>query len=121
MVWFALYAALVRWTLRRAGPASKASSDARSPSLGAWWTPIPTSIPSSFSPHDNEVLYAKESIEAARQTFFREMRVVTKMDLALTFLNACLIVSVTGWAILLWYQGAATVGVVAGPRRLCCA
>ena len=43
----------------------------------------------------------------------REMRIVTKMDLALTLLNGLLIVSVTGWAMWLWYQGAATVGTVA--------
>ena len=30
LLWLALYALLVRWTLRRAGPAAKASSDARS-------------------------------------------------------------------------------------------
>jgi ATP-binding cassette subfamily B multidrug efflux pump len=46
------------------------------------------------------------------------MRIVTKMDLALTVLNAFLIVSVTGWALLLWYQGAATVGAVAVATAL---
>ncbi|MBP9950560.1 MAG: ATP-binding cassette domain-containing protein, partial [Cypionkella sp.] len=56
--------------------------------------------------------------ENARETFKREMRIVTKMDLALTVLNGFLIVSVTGWAILLWYQGAATVGTVAAATAL---
>ena len=46
------------------------------------------------------------------------MRIVTKMDLALTVLNGFLIVSVTGWAMLLWYQGAATVGTVAAATAL---
>jgi ATP-binding cassette subfamily B multidrug efflux pump len=119
VIWVALYAALVRWTLRRAGPASKASSDARSAITGRVVDAY-TNIHSVklFAHHDNEVLYAKESIENARQTFNREMRIVTKMDLALTVLNAFLIVSVTGWALLLWYQGAATVGAVAGATAL---
>lgn len=34
VLWFALYAVLVRWTIKRVGPASKASSDARSAVLG---------------------------------------------------------------------------------------
>ena len=33
-IWFALYLALVRWTVKRVGPASKASSDARSEVTG---------------------------------------------------------------------------------------
>ncbi|MFB0993946.1 MAG: ABC transporter transmembrane domain-containing protein, partial [Paracoccaceae bacterium] len=34
VIWFALYAVLVMWTVKRAGPASKASSDARSAVTG---------------------------------------------------------------------------------------
>jgi ATP-binding cassette subfamily B multidrug efflux pump len=40
------------------------------------------------------------------------------MDLILTALNGVLIVSVIGWAMLLWYQGSATVGVVAAAAAL---
>ncbi len=119
IVWFGLYAALVRWTLRHAGPASKASSDARSAVTGRVVDAY-TNIHSVklFAHHDNEVLYAKDAIEHARKTFQHEMRIVTKMDLALTLLNAFLIVSVTGWAILLWYQGATSVGTVAATSAL---
>ena len=41
VVWFVLYAALVRWTVRYAGPAAKASSDARSAGTGhpSWTSP----------------------------------------------------------------------------------
>jgi ATP-binding cassette subfamily B multidrug efflux pump len=119
VVWFTLYAALVRWTLRRAGPASKASSDARSAITGRVVDAY-SNIHSVklFAHHDSEVLYAKEAIENARQTFNQEMRIVTTMDLALTLLNGVLIVSVTGWALLLWHQGAASVGAVAGATAL---
>jgi ATP-binding cassette, subfamily B, multidrug efflux pump len=119
VVWFVLYAALVQWTVKRAGPASKASSDARSAVTGRVVDAY-TNIHSVklFAHHDKELAYAKESIEHARTTFQTEMRIVTKMDLALTALNGFLIVSVTGWAILLWYQGAATVGTVAAATAL---
>ena len=119
VMWFVIYMWLVRWTIRRAGPASKASSDARSAVTGRVVDAY-TNIHSVklFAHHDRELAYAKEAIENARDTFKREMRIVTKMDLALTVLNGFLIVSVTGWAILLWYQGAATVGTVAAATAL---
>ncbi|WP_309666435.1 ABC transporter ATP-binding protein [Tabrizicola sp.] len=119
LIWFVLYAWLVNWTIKRAGPASKASSDARSAVTGRVVDAY-TNIHSVklFAHHDKELAYAKEAIEHARTTFQKEMRIVTKMDLALTALNGFLIVSVTGWAILLWYQGAATVGTVAAATAL---
>ena len=119
VVWFVLYMALVRWTVLRAGPASKASSDARSAVTGRVVDAY-TNIHSVklFARHDTEMAYAKESIEHARETFKQEMRIITKMDLALTTLNGGLIVAVTGWAILLWVQGAASVGTVAAASAL---
>lgn len=119
VIWFALYAALVKWTVHRAGPASKASSDARSAVTGRVVDAY-TNIHSVklFARHETEMAYAKESIEHARETFKQEMRIITKMDLALTVLNGFLIVAVTGWAILLWYQGAASVGTVAAATAL---
>lgn len=119
VVWFIAYAALVRWTVRRAGPASKASSDARS-AVTARVVDAYANIHSVklFAHHDREVEYARESIENARQTFAREMRIVTKMDLALTALNGGLIVAVTGWALWLWYQGEASLGTVAAATAL---
>jgi ATP-binding cassette subfamily B multidrug efflux pump len=119
LVWFALYAALVRWTIRHAGPASKASSDARSAVTGRVVDAY-TNIHSVklFAHHDRELAYAREAIETARTTFQREMRIITRMDLTLTCLNGALIVGVTGWAILLWHQGQATVGTVAATAAL---
>ncbi|SEM48070.1 ATP-binding cassette, subfamily B, multidrug efflux pump [Gemmobacter aquatilis] len=119
LIWFALYAALVRWTLRRAGPASKASSDARSAVTGRVVDAY-SNIHSVklFAHHDLEMRHATEAIETARVKFQHEMRVVTKMDLALTVLNGFLIVAVTGWALLLWYQGQASVGTVAAATTL---
>ncbi|MEH7828696.1 ABC transporter ATP-binding protein [Gemmobacter denitrificans] len=119
LVWFALYAALVRWTLGRAGPAAKASSDARSAVTGRVVDAY-SNIHSVklFAHHDMEMRHARDAIEHARTTFQQEMRIITKMDLALTGLNGALIVSVTGWALLLWYQGQASVGTVAAAATL---
>jgi len=119
IVWFILYAWLVRWTIRYAGPAAKASSDARSAVTGRVVDAY-TNIHSVklFAHHGIEMIYAQEAIEHARKTFQTEMRIITKMDLALTVLNGVLIVWITGWAVLLWVQGAASVGTVAAATAL---
>lgn len=119
LVWFVLYMFLVRWTLRRAGPAAKASSDARSWVTGRVVDAY-TNIHSvkMFTHHDGELAYAKEAIEEARRTFAHEMRVITIMDVALTILNGGLIVAVTGYVLWLWYHGQASVGVVAATTAL---
>ncbi|MDN5786112.1 ABC transporter ATP-binding protein [Pseudorhodobacter sp.] len=119
LIWLGCYAVLVRWTLRRAGPAAKASSDARSAVTGRVVDAY-TNIHSvkMFAHHDSELRYAKEAIEAARSTFATEMRVITTMDVVLTVLNGALIVAVTGFALFLWYHGQASVGVVAATTAL---
>jgi ATP-binding cassette subfamily B multidrug efflux pump len=119
LVWIVLYLMLLRWTIRHAGPAATASSDARSAITGRVVDSY-TNIHSvkMFAHHDREIKYAGEAIEAARSAFFREMRIITKMDVALTFLNGCLIASVTGLAIWLWYHGQASVGAVAAATTL---
>ena len=119
LVWFAGYILLMRWTLKRAGPASKASSDARSAVTGRIvdaYTNIHSVKLSAH--HDRELAYAKQSIENSRAKFMYEMRIVTKMDVALTVLNGVLIVAVTSWAMVLWYLGQASVGTVAATTTL---
>jgi len=119
LVWFAFYAALVRWTIRRVGPASQAASDARSTVTGRVVDSY-SNIHSvkMFAHHDRELDYAKEAIENTRTTFFYEMRLYTVMDIALVTLNGFLIVGVVGWAMYLWMQGTASVGVVAAATAL---
>ncbi|NBC97411.1 MAG: ATP-binding cassette domain-containing protein [Deinococcus-Thermus bacterium] len=119
LVWFGLYAWLVRWTIVNVGPASKAASDARSAVTGRVVDSY-TNIHAvkMFAHHDREVDYAREAIEDARTTFQKEMRIFTVMDVSLVVLNGLLIVGVVGWAIALWAQGGATVGVVAAATAL---
>jgi ATP-binding cassette, subfamily B, multidrug efflux pump len=119
LLWVAAYLALMRWTIRRAGPASTASSEARSAVTGRVVDSY-TNIHSVklFAHQDAEVNYAKEAIEKSRQTFQTEMRIVTKMDMALTFINGLMILGVGGLAMWFWVQGTATVGVVAAAVAL---
>ncbi|WP_425097759.1 ABC transporter ATP-binding protein [Tropicibacter sp. S64] len=119
LVWVVLYGLLIRWTVLRVSPASKASSDARSQITGRVVDAY-TNIHAikMFAHHDREMDYATEAIEHGRKTFQREMRLYTIMDVALVTLNGLLIVGVVGWAIALWVQGSATAGVVAAASAL---
>jgi len=119
LLWLLGYGLLLRWTIRRAGPAAKASSDARSAITGRVVDSY-SNIHSVklFAHHDREITYARDAIEHARTTFQKEMRIITTMDVVLTLLNGLLIVGVTGWAVVLWYQGSASVGVVAAAAAL---
>jgi ATP-binding cassette subfamily B multidrug efflux pump len=113
LIWALLYAALTYWTVKRVGPASQAASDARSAVTGRVVDSY-SNIHSvkMFAHHDQEIDYAKDAIERSRQTFSHEMRIFSVMDVALNVLNGLLIVGVVGWAILLWMQGSASVGIV---------
>lgn len=119
MAWFVLYAMLIRWTVKRVGPASQAASDARSTVTGRVVDSY-SNIHSvkMFAHHDQELSYAKEAIERTRETFQVEMRLYTLMDLMLVTLNGLLIIGVVGWSLLLWTQGTATVGLVAAATAL---
>jgi ATP-binding cassette, subfamily B, multidrug efflux pump len=119
LVWFGAYLLLMRWTVRRAGPAATASSDARSAVTGRIVDAY-TNIHSVklFAHHNRELSYGREAIEHSRQTFQTEMRIVTVMDVTLTILNGLLIVAVTGWSLWLWHQGSASTGMVAAATAL---
>ncbi|GAA6180761.1 ABC transporter ATP-binding protein [Shimia sp. NS0008-38b] len=117
--WLVLYGCLVAWTVKRVGPASKEASDARSKVTGRVVDAY-TNIHSVklFAHNNSELEYAKEAIEHTRETFQKEMRIFTLMDIMLVALNGVLIVAVVGWAIWLWMQGQASVGVVAAATAL---
>jgi ATP-binding cassette subfamily B multidrug efflux pump len=119
LIWFVLYLGLIRWTITRVGPASKAASDARSAVTGRVVDSY-TNIHAVklFAHHDRELAYAKEAIETSRTTFQKEMRIFTIMDIALVLLNGFLIVAVVGWAVALWATGSASLGVVAAATAL---
>ncbi|SFH05358.1 ATP-binding cassette, subfamily B, multidrug efflux pump [Palleronia marisminoris] len=119
LIWGILYGFLIRWVVRRVGPASEAAADARSFVTGRVVDSY-SNIHSVklFAHHDKEMEYGREAIALARTKFQFEMRLYTLMDVMLTVLNGVLTVGVVGWAIALWYSGAATVGVVATASAL---
>ena len=119
LVWLGLYAGLIKWTVKRVGPASQASSDARSTVTGRVVDSY-TNIHSvkMFAHHDLELEYAREAIEDTRRTFAYEMRLYTIMDAALVVLNGGLIVGVVGWAVYLWAMELTSVGAVAAAAAL---
>ncbi|NKB29262.1 MAG: ATP-binding cassette domain-containing protein [Rhodobacteraceae bacterium] len=119
LIWLGLYALLIRWTVRRVGPASKAASGARSAVTGNIVDAY-TNIHSVklFAQSAEELQGAKSVIENTRQTFAREMRIFTVMDVTLVTLNGVLIVGVVGWAIYLMLGGSATAGVIAAATAL---
>ena len=113
-MWLFLYGLLVTWTVRRVGPASKISSDARSAVTGRVVDAYSNIHSVKMFAHTSaELDHAREVIEHSRRTFQREMRIFTTMDLSLTVINGFLTVAVIGWAIWLWSAGTASVGVVA--------
>lgn len=119
LIWFAFYGALVAWTVKRVGPASQAASDARSTVTGRVVDSYTNIHSVKMFAHDTQEMdYAREAIEETRRTFQIEMRIFTIMDAALVTLNGFLIVGVCGWAIALWMQGSASVGVVAAATAL---
>ncbi len=119
ILWFGLYVWLVVWTVPRVGKASKDFADARSAITGRIVDSY-TNIQSVklFAHTHAELDYAGEAIEHARQTFARQMRMITLMELGLTVINGFLIVAVIGYAIVLWNAGGATIGTVAAASAL---
>jgi ATP-binding cassette, subfamily B, multidrug efflux pump len=121
LLWVIGYIALMRWTIRRAGPASQAASDARSAVTGRVVDSY-SNIHSVklFAHQDAELNYAKEAIETSRQTLQLEMRIVTKMDVALTFLNGLMIMGVGGLAMWFWVMVRRPSAWSPPPWRWCC-
>ncbi len=119
LIWVFFYGWLVKWTIQRVGPASEASSNARSQFNGAVVDAY-TNIQSvkMFDHTGREHQIARDAIEHVRQTFQKEMRIFTIMDVSLTALNGLLIVGVVGWAMYLWSVGQSSVGVVAAAAAL---
>ncbi len=119
IVWILLYGGLMNWSLRRVRPAAKASSAARSKTLGFVVDSF-SNIQSVklFSHARREIDVAVGILEHHRKTYMAENRIVTIMDSGLVVLNGILIAGVVGWALVMWSNETATVGVVAAAGAL---
>ncbi|MEL6640980.1 MAG: ABC transporter ATP-binding protein [Pseudomonadota bacterium] len=119
LIWLVPYLLLMRWVVRNVGLASQAFSDARSAVTGRVVDSY-SNIHSvkMFAYHDQEITYAGEAIEVARQKFQVEMRLYTVMHAGIAVLNGVLVVGLVGWALVLWMQGTHSVGLIAAAAAL---
>jgi ATP-binding cassette subfamily B multidrug efflux pump len=106
ILWFVGYIALMRWTIRRAGPGRKGLVRCPLGGHGPGGRQLyQHPFGQAFRPSRPRTRLYARGHRAARRPFAAEMRIVTKMDLTLTILNGLLILAVTGWAMWLWYHG----------------
>jgi ATP-binding cassette subfamily B multidrug efflux pump len=114
VVWFAGYLALLRVVVPRMRDRSKQVSEARSVLTGRivdTYTNILTV--KLFARARNEDAYVREAVDEHTGSFHASLRLHTLFGLALSTLNATMVVSVAALAIHLWSRGAITVGAVA--------
>jgi len=114
LVWFALYATLLRLIVPRMRDRARAASEARSALTGRVvdsYTNIQTV--KLFARAEQEDAFVREGVERLNRDFGRQTRLVTLNGLLLSVLNASLLVSTAALAVWLWSQGEIPVAVVA--------
>lgn len=113
-IWFAAYAATMRFFLPRMRLVSKAQANARSDLTGRIvdsYTNIQTV--KLFAHAAREESYAKDSMTPFLTTAHRQFRLSTWLNVVLESLNGLLLCSVALIGIWLWTEAAVTAGVVA--------
>lgn len=113
VVWFAFYATLLAFFVPRLKTVSQAQADARSIMTGRIvdsYTNIATV--KLFSHAGREEDYAKESMDPFLITVFKQMRLVTKLDLGVTYNNNLLLFSITAVSIWFWSLGDISIGAI---------
>jgi ATP-binding cassette subfamily B multidrug efflux pump len=114
LVWFALYATLLRLIVPRMRDRARAASEARSALTGRVvdsYTNIMTV--KLFARAEQEDAHVREALEKLNRDFGRQTRLVTLNGLLLSSLNATLLVTMAGLSIWLWSRGDIPLAVVA--------
>lgn len=112
--WAIGYGLMMRHFIPRLGKVAEKQADARSIMTGSIvdsYTNIQTV--KLFSHAQREARHAKEGMSEFMETVYRQMRLVTLVNLSLYLLNGVLLSSVTGLALWLWLQESIGVGSVA--------
>lgn len=112
--WLAGYLLMMRFFIPRLAKVAEAQADARSVMTGSIvdsYTNIQTV--KLFSHAQREATHARNDMTGFMVTVYRQMRLVTLINVSLYALNGILLSSVTGLAIWLWLQGSLSVGGVA--------
>jgi ATP-binding cassette subfamily B multidrug efflux pump len=119
LVWIALYVLLLRYFIPRLGKISEAQADARSLMTGRIvdsYTNIATV--KLFSHSRREEDYAREAMDGFLGTVHTQMRMVTLLQAAITFMNCALLFAVFFVGIAQWLNGAMTPGAIAVAAAL---
>ena len=114
LVWFVIYASLLMYFVPKLKVVSQAQADARSIMTGRIvdsYTNIGTV--KLFSHAGRELDYAKDSMDPFLVTVFKQMRLVTKLDLGVTYNNNLLLFAVGAVSIWFWSEGNITIGAIA--------
>ena len=114
LFWLVAYIALMRYFIPRLGKIAEAQADARSTMTGRIvdsYTNIATV--KLFSHSNREETYAREAMDGFLDTVYRQMRMFTKLQLSVNYLNAMLFASVGAIGIWSWLGGGLTPGALA--------
>lgn len=114
LVWLIIYACLQSYFIPRLKKVAAEQADARSTMTGRIvdsYTNISTV--KLFSHTDAESAYAKQGMQAFLDTVYRQMRLVTGINVSVQISNYFLAFAITALAISLWMQSAISVGAIA--------
>ena len=112
--WAIGYAVMMRYFVPRLGKVAQQQADARSIMTGGIvdsYTNIQTV--KLFSHSQREAAHARDGMTGFMVTVYRQMRLVSLVNVSLYLLNGVLLSSVTGLALWLWLQESIGVGAVA--------
>ncbi|HVY51913.1 MAG TPA: ABC transporter ATP-binding protein [Devosia sp.] len=113
VAWLGVYVSLLRYYIPRLGKIAEQQADARSVMTGRIvdsYTNIATV--KLFSHSRREEVYAREAMDGFIDTVYRQMRMITVLNVTITFMNCLLLFSLCGLGIWLWLAGAVTPGVI---------
>ena len=120
LLWVSVYVSLIRFFVPRLKKVSREQADARSDMTGRVvdsYTNITTV--KLFSHAGREATYARESMDSFLITVYHQMRLVTRFQFSVYFINAFVVFAVSGMAIWLWLNTVVSVGSIAIAIALC--
>jgi len=119
VVWLSTYILLLRYYVPKVGKIAQTQADARSSMTGRiidTYTNITTVKLFSHSAREEE--YARDAMDEFLITVHQQMRIATRLEIAINFMNAFLLVSVAGLGLLFWQQSLISVGAFVVPLAL---
>jgi ATP-binding cassette subfamily B multidrug efflux pump len=120
LLWVSVYVSLIRFFVPRLKKVSREQADARSDMTGRVvdsYTNITTV--KLFSHAGREATYARESMDSFLITVHHQMRLVTRFQFSVYFINAFVVFAVSGMAIWLWLNTVVSIGSIAIAIALC--